>query len=549
MRFKSILLCSVLLLATVLLVFSQVRNHKFVLLDDNIHLQENKLVLSPSLEGAGKFWQAPFLGLYIPVTYSFWVWVSSLDPTPHPDGLRPRNFHLMSLLLHLLNTLGVFFLLRRLTHQDWGSCIGALFFALHPLQSESVAWISAQKDLLGTFFALSSTYAFLTFIESLRWPAGILSLFLLLLSLLSKPMGVLHGLLFLVMAVQFKVHRNRKVLAVIGIALMMAIPVMIVTKMVQPNDQIPLAIQWWQRPIIALDTIAFYVSKLALPFNLAPDYSRNPVMLIHHWTAWISWLIPALCGYFLWKRGKNTLLPLAFFFIPLIPVLGLVPFYFQIFSTVADRYTYFSLFGIALLIAQTFRFHRIQLIFTSLVLVGMGFLTWRQVGQWKDNIHLFTHTLIINPSSILAHNNLGAELEKYNLFSQSLYHYQESSRLAPKSIPPIYNQARILALQGKLGESKKMFIKVLGMNPHIAEALHSLAMISIQEKKEPEAEAHFLHALKMKPDLVIAHFQFAKMLEGQKRMPEALSHYQLALRFQPNYAPAKEALTRLKGPS
>jgi hypothetical protein len=159
-----------LLLVVTLAVFWSVHSHEFVLWDDNKTIYDNPALRSCTLDHLLRFWRAPHMELYIPFTYMLWAVTAAVSRwvTPQPTGgalLDPHLFHSLNLLVHLLNVLVVWRIVRLLLgrtwreghspahgptrgRMEWAACSGALLFAVHPLQVEAVAWVSGFKDVL-----------------------------------------------------------------------------------------------------------------------------------------------------------------------------------------------------------------------------------------------------------------------------------------------------------------------------------------------------------------------------------------------------------------
>src|SRR5205085_628121 len=146
-------------------------------------IRDNPRIAQPSVANAVYYWRHPHMGLYVPVTYTVWSVISSMAQVSGPDvpagTLDARAFHATSLAFHLLNTLSVYWLLRRLLARearnawgDWAAAAGALLFGLHPVQVESVAWASGMKDVLCATFTLVALGQYLRFVELNRGASG-----------------------------------------------------------------------------------------------------------------------------------------------------------------------------------------------------------------------------------------------------------------------------------------------------------------------------------------------------------------------------------------
>src|SRR5687768_10109588 len=150
-------LIPILIFCAVVLTFGAVFTNDFVTWDDVLVIAGNPRFNPPTLEGVFWYWTNSF-ELYVPVTYTLWgalAWLGQLD-SPDASGsyINPWLFHATSVLLHATSALVVFMMLKRLCERPWPACAGALLFALHPVQAESVAWAAGMKDVLAGLLAL-----------------------------------------------------------------------------------------------------------------------------------------------------------------------------------------------------------------------------------------------------------------------------------------------------------------------------------------------------------------------------------------------------------
>ena len=156
-----------LLIGLTLLTFGRVVNDGFAPYDDELTIRDNPR-MNPARftsEGVLWYWNNPAMSLYAPLTYTVWGAIATgsrvhgADPTEFI--LDAGNFHVASLLLHVASVLLVFIILRRLLKRPWPAAAGALLYALHPLQVETVAWASGLKDLLASALSLATIWFYL----------------------------------------------------------------------------------------------------------------------------------------------------------------------------------------------------------------------------------------------------------------------------------------------------------------------------------------------------------------------------------------------------
>lgn len=161
-------------------VFYSVCNYEFLDWDDGINISENPFLNPTSLQNVLYFWQNQYEGFYIPLTYTVWAIVALVSQNTLPYSpeakLEPHLFHSANLILHILNVLLVFVILRLFINKacittknidlhnarrlDWAAGCGALLFAFHPVQVESVSWATGTKDLLCAFFSLTALWQY-----------------------------------------------------------------------------------------------------------------------------------------------------------------------------------------------------------------------------------------------------------------------------------------------------------------------------------------------------------------------------------------------------
>ena len=165
------------------LPFLGVLSHGFIAVDDQMHTYLNPFLNGRAPGGIWMFWTSAYGGLYIPVTYTVWGILASAARLDAPDefgiALNPWLFHAASVIVHVGSVLLVFRILRQLTGREGASFAGALLFAIHPLQTETVAWASGLKDLLCGFFALLAIWKLPAWLVVALTAAGGLGLSLL----------------------------------------------------------------------------------------------------------------------------------------------------------------------------------------------------------------------------------------------------------------------------------------------------------------------------------------------------------------------------------
>ena len=477
--------------------------HDHVWWDDPENLFENPDFNPPTPRGLAKYWTRDAWGLYVPALYTAWYPIARIayDPARTP-ALDPRPFHAANLVVHLLCALAVYALLRVALRADGGAhvpaLIGALLFVVHPVQVEPVAWISGMKDLLCGLFSTLALWFYLRHAAlDPRGPGAPrrgLSLYLLAtlafaLALLSKPVAVVLPLLALVLDRGLVRRSWPTAIAMLVPWVILAIPVALVTRQVQPAVDVAATSPPQVRPLIAGDALAFYLRQVIAPEQLALDYGRAPNVVAQQPWRWLAWLVPVALAVLLWRlrdRARPAVVGAMLFVIPLLPVLGFVPFSAQEYSTVADHYLYLPMIGVALAAAwgASRASARSALLIAVPVLMALATRSWFQTWHWRDTRALFTHNLTVNPRSWTSRVNLAADALLRGDGAAAEQHARAAQSLRPDD-PQIYqNLALALQLQGHHPEARAA----------IAEAVTQLEALVARQPARPDLRHHLARA-------------------------------------------------------
>jgi len=294
---------------------------------------------------------------------------------------------------------------------------GALLFALHPLQAESVAWVTEARGLLAALFGILALWLYLVFVQQAPevrrpWPYMVATVCFLL-AILSKPSAAAVPLMAGIIAVGLlRRSWKRSVLELVPWLAVVGM-VAVATKTQQGQEYLTFEIPWASRPWVAVDAVGFYVQKLVFPSGLAIDYQRNPQWVIENGGFLLAGLaVVLLVLAALLPQRRMWLVAIGLFIAGALPTLGLVSFSFQSHSTVADRFVYLAMLGPSLAVAYLLSMcsRRIAVVISVPVLGLLGYLAHEQSLLWRNDEVLLRHALEVSPSSILALNNLGVFL-------------------------------------------------------------------------------------------------------------------------------------------
>jgi len=551
---------SLLLIAVTLTAYLPALPGQFVW-DDNTYVTDNLSL--HSLKGLAQIWFVPgSTPQYYPLSFtSFWV-------DYHLWGLNPLGYHLTNVLLQGINAILLWTILRRLTVP--GAWLAAAIFALHPVNVESVAWITERKNVLAGFFYLSSALACLRFwlpnaatagshpqIAAAgpgNWKFYWLALLLYLCALLAKTATIALPIAVL-LVVWWKRGKTgwRELLPLVpflaaGTALGL-FTVWVETHLVHAGGQ-----EWMfsflERCLIASRAVWFYLGKLAWPHPLIFVYPRWD---IHDLQLRAYLPIVALMAvlFVLWLNRKGqarpALVALAYFLALLFPVLGFFNVYFFRYSFVADHFQYLAGIGPLTLaaagIALAFKTKPfLQWASGAALLLTLGLLTWQQAGIYRNMETLWHDTLAKNPNCWMAHSNLGLLLKNQGHIEEAIEHYHQALRIDPDAWDALNDLGVALAAGGRFDEAIEYYRKSLRIDPTRCAVQNNLGHALAAEGRFDEAVACYRKALELNPDFADALNNLGNALAAKGQSAEAIESYYQALRINPDFS---EALNNL----
>ena len=527
--------------------------HEFIDWDDSATIYSNPR-LNPPTWGTLKFyWTHGEYGLFIPGTYTVWAGLSAIARTAEEDtrGIRlnPHVFHTASVVLHGLAAMAVFGLLRRLKKlPDVACAIGAALYAVHPVQVESVGWVSGMKDVLCGLFSIVALWQYVASAQAdtTRWRRihFVIATLAFGWALVCKPTAMVVPAI--AVALDWIVLRRdwRQALWATALWWPMALACMITARMQQTTlGAIPPAL--WLRPLIALDAIAFYLRQIVYPGTLAVDYGRTPEAALANGWVWWTWIVPvAVAGMLAWKPKRELIAAGLILVIGVSPVLGLTPFMFQFYSTVSDHYLYLAMLGPALALACVITHLPQRAVMGGAVgaLVVLAALSVKQAGTWKDDEALYAQAIAVNPNSFMAYNNLGsaythaADVAMVGADVAEKVGDRDAAAAYRKQADAEYRAA--LAMFEKCAEAR---MKVNGGKDDFLKAHGNMAAINSRLGNNAQALHHRQRALAIlltypreaQRDLAGLHFMIGQDLIKLGRAAEAIRAYDEALKMEP----------------
>jgi tetratricopeptide (TPR) repeat protein len=526
---REIIISICLILTITFVSFLPSLKNDFINWDDNQYVTENVTITDLSWENIKTIFSHFYMGHYHPLTLLSY----SIEFEFHK--LNPFIYHTTNLILHLFNSLFVFWLIFMLKGGILTSLWVAFLFGIHPLHVESVAWISERKDLLYSFFFLESVICYLYYRKTQGVNYYYLSIFLFILSLLSKSMAVTLPFILLIHDYLLDRKFDKKTLIEKIPFLFFALTFGIIALFSKdPTGKISQrsSVTFFENILIVSDILVSYLSKLILPNKLSCLYP--PVKLgTYSWVYLLAMAIIFIGGIILSRYNKKIIFGLLFFLITLLPVLPL--------KIVADRYTYIPYRGLFYIGGAGFswlyhrKIERAKIVKTSLLILFIGivgmfsFLTWERCKVWEDSISLWSDVLKNHPDILIAYIDRGAAFLNKKEYDKSISDYNHALNMNPNNekVSSIYNnRGNAYAGKGLYDHAISDFTKALTINPKYELAYSNRGNTYLIKGLYHQALADFNKALEINPRYAEAYFNKALVLEQMGCIQEAIEAYQ-----------------------
>jgi protein O-mannosyl-transferase len=510
--------------------------------DDDRHITKPEL---QSVHGLWRIWSD--IGAtqqYYPLLHSaFWLehrlW-----------GDTVLGYHLVNIALHVTLAFLVMLTMRYLLLR--GALLAGFIFAIHPACVEAVAWISEQKSTLSGVFYVAAALLYLHFDRSRRRSLYAWATLLFILALLSKTVAATLPAVLLVIFwwQRGRLSLYRDVLPLspwIALGGAAGLFTAWIERTIIGAQGSGFALTSTQRVLLAGRVIWFYFGKLVWPANLIFTYPRWVIDP----SVWWQYLFPAGVvgvGIFLLALARRQRGPLAGFLIftgTLFPVLGFLNVFPFRYSYVADHFQYLASLGIivpvssalAVLSHRFLRTRTNEIALMAVLVCFLGTLSWRQSRSYVDATTLYRDTLAKNPTSWMAHNNLGIIASKSpGGMSDAISEYETALRLYPEQAEGHINLGNALSkLPSRLSDATREYETAIKIRPQAVEAHYNLGLAWARLPGHlSDAVAEYQATLKLDPKLADAHNSLGLALAQMPgRLAEAVAEYQTALQLKP----------------
>jgi protein O-mannosyl-transferase len=551
------------LVLAVVIVFAHGLYNEFVQWDDPINLINNT-----NFRGLGPaqlrwMFSSTLMGHYIPVTWltfglDYVLW-----------GMESAGYHFTNLVLHAANVVLFFLLALRLLARALpaatsveiraGAALAALFFGIHPLRAESVAWATERRDVLSGLMFLTCVLWYVVSTEHAGW---------------KRRRRLLAALVFFALALLSK-------------SITMTLPLALVIIDIYPLRRLPLAPREWGRPDVrralaekipflvvagagaavsywavamhsfftstvqypllsrltmAFYSVCFYIGKTILPIGLSPLYELPALVDVLEWRFGLLALAALLITVSLlglsqrWPAGFAAY---TYYAIAIAPVGGLVHAGFQL---AHDRYSYLSCLGFALLAggipALLGRAHALgkvdrRLLRTAGVaiavwILGLGALTWDQVRVWRTTESLWMHAAMAEPECSICHNNVGAHLVNQGNAQAAIVHFEQTLALRPDRPKAYAGMGLALVQLDRAAEAEAHLRRALAADGYDVSVLNNMGIALIRQSKFDQAIPYVRRALVLEPGNLLARSNYGLALAGTGELKAALEQFKRA---------------------
>jgi protein O-mannosyl-transferase len=564
-RRREAMLC-VLLAVMMFAAFLPLLRADFIAYDDQVYVTNNARIQQgitwPNVQWA---FSTTYFGFYYPIT-----WLSHMLDCQF-YGLWAPGHHLTSLLIHIVNALLLFLFLHKVTGTTWRSFFVGVFFALHPLHVESVAWIAERKDVLSTLFFMLVLIAYAWYCRRPGTGRYLAMAALFALGLMAKPMIVTAPVLMVLMdywplgrwrpgqslgeehGVEEGVRPRSFTFLILEKVPLLVMSTLAGLATLVTQSQLGAVVSVEHVPIIlrmknALLSYAVYLMKTLYPIQLAIHYPLDPAAI--SWqkvlAAGVGLVLVSVAAVLLSKRVPYLVVGWLWYLIVLLPVIGILQVGAQ---ASADHYTYLSLIGI--FIAMTWGAQEAlrrypwgkRAFLTGAVVLSIlwAAMTWRQAGFWRDSMTIFGRALEVTKNNPKAEDGYGLALMRSGRVQEAIPHFQRSVKIWRGYAVAWTNLGVAYFRMGDLVRAESCLWRANRLKPGDPEVIETLAECCLQRGHPQEIEADLKAVVALQPDRLESRFVLGNVLASQGKRREALAQFEEILERDPRNVPALSA--------
>lgn len=519
MNKKEFLGIAFIILLTILL-YGKIITYDFINWDDDIHVYNNPAF--GSVTPIRDIWTTFKTTSYLPITHSLLYLQWRFSHSPH-------LFHTTNIILHLLNLLLIFTLLKKLNIGAVPIFFMTLIYAIHPMRVETVAWISDQKGLIAGIFIWSALICYIVYTKKYNISFLLLTSILYAVALLSKQTA--FPLLFVFILYKYLIleeKRLRKYLPELLLLGAIGIGIMIIHWVKESKHFIntaafftPLHIRF----LISSKSSIYYILKSILPIDLCPIYPRYNLLkdFVGDYMPPATVFLLTLWLFYYYKKNKNPFSKLLIFSylsytVTIFPVTGLFTMPYMNITFIADRYSYFSGLFITIIIVLLVKNVLKKYAYPILTIFGITCIlsTYHYIPIWKEPVIFWTYIIKKNPNEDTSYTNLSyyyihkEKGNKQNLM-QAMSLAQKAIILAPKNPIGYYNYGVCLMKLGRLKEAEEYFRKSIEIRPDYSDVWNDLGYVFELQGQIKNAIECYNKTLLYSPDHRVARYNLKRL--------------------------------------
>ena len=541
----------VLLAAAALLIYTPSLKNDFVVWDDDSLVYQNPLVQQMTPKTVIGAFTSYDPELYVPLT------IVSFQIEHALFGFRPFAFHLDNLLLHVAIAFLMMLFLEELGLRRSTAFLGALLFVVHPVNTETIAWVSARKDLLSTMFSLASILCYLRMRrdDDRRW--FFLAFGFLLCALLSKPVAVVVPFVFVLLD-WMRSERNKTLsdhsltngyrLSFFGLSMLFLLIGLYGKK------RNLAALSLLQTLLLGIKSTIFSLGKFFWPASLSPIYLQTDAITLTLPQFFVPLLILLLIGIVtLWslRRTRVIAFSLGFFLLFLIPSFSNFAKDRDIYIF-SDRYIYLNQIGMLFLIGygldhlrMTFnRRTAIVWILAAPLSVTLAYAAHAQSLLWKDSETLYRDALSKNDRSVVMHYNLALLEHKRSDRAAALEEYQKALVIDPRYAKALSNLGVLYNEEGQTAKAEEELRLAIESDPRFPEPHNNIGTMLLDRGDVDGSIAEFRAAIALNERYAQAHINLANALGKKGLYEEGLLEYKRAFEIDPSALDASPEIRR-----
>lgn len=478
-----------------IITFSKSTESGFVSFDDTGYITNNNLLKDLSITGIKAIFSTYVMGNYHPLTVLTDALIYNFSE------LKPAPYHIFSIMMHILNVILVFFLLRYFLSNTISIAIATCIFAVHPMHVEAVAWVSDLKDLLYSFFYLSSLIFYIKYLKSKNYSEYrflLLSGLMFILSLLSKSAAVtLPVILFLIdyyferkISIKMVIEKIPLFLLSITFGIVNIFSQQAAGAIVKSTT-----FNYADRFFMACYSLFYYVYSFFLPLKLCnlhpfPEKTNEMLPIIYYISPLIIIIIFSLIIWSIIKLKilkKEIIFGFSFFLITIFLVLQFTPFGFAV---VSERYTYLPYIGLLIILGKFYTYiietkpnlkFNINLFLIAVIFI-FSIVSFQRNKVWKNSIDLITDMTIKYPKFAMAFDDLGVARMLSSDLEGAIKDFNKALEIDPKYYYSYNNRGEARRYLNDIEGAWKDYNMAIALNPKYSDAYNNRAIIKFNRK-------------------------------------------------------------------